>query len=154
MESKLVAVDLFGKFWGNNNDYDHEKTFRENIAKSGKGKQVEIIKDDSFNVLVKLNQEKKIEFDFIYIDGSHSACDVMSDAVLAWKLLKENGIMIFDDYEWDYYEEEYNNPRIAINGFLRCYHPQIEVIYKHYQVAIKKVIKEVIRNVREDKSLI
>jgi predicted O-methyltransferase YrrM len=99
LESKLVAVDLFGKFWGNNNDYDHEKTFRENIAKSGKEKQVEIIKGDSFSALVKLNQEKKIEFDFIYIDGSHAACDVMSDAVLAWKLLKENGIMIFDDYE-------------------------------------------------------
>jgi hypothetical protein len=79
---------------------------------------------------------------------------VMSDAVLAWKLLKENGIMIFDDYEWDYYEEEYNNPRIAIDGFLRFYHSQIEVIYKHYQVAVRKVTKEVIRNEREDKSLI
>lgn len=152
-ESKLVAIDLFESFWGDGG-YDHEKTFRENIAKSGKGEQVEIIKNNSFAALIKLNEQNQTKFDFIYVDGSHSACDVMSDAVLAWNLLKDGGIMIFDDYEWDYYHEEYNNPRIAIDCFLKCYQSQIEIIYKRYQVAIRKVIKEVIRNEREDKSLI
>lgn len=153
-ESKLVVIDLFKQFWGANNDYDHEKTFRENIAKSGKEKQVQIIKSNSFDALVKLNHENQTKFDFIYIDGSHFSCDVMSDAVLSWNMLKEGGIMIFDDYEWDYYEEEYNNPRIAVDDFLECYQTQIEIIYKRYQVAIKKVIKENIATEREDKKLV
>ena len=37
-------------------------------------------------------------FDLIYIDASHYAPDVLSDAVLAFKLLKPGGILIFDDY--------------------------------------------------------
>ena len=61
--------------------------------------------------------------------------------------------MILNNYELDYFEEEYNNPRIAIDSFLRCYQRQLEVIYKHYQVAVRKVIKEIIRTARVDKSL-
>lgn len=149
-ESKLVAVDLFEKFWYN---YDHEKTFRENIQKSGRESQVEIIKSNSFDVLARLNHEKEKQFDFIYIDGSHAAQDVLADATLSWNLLKERGILIFDDYEWDYFEEEYNNPRIAIDAFLRCYQTQIEIIYKHYQVVVKKVSREALRTEREDKKI-
>ncbi|RIA80654.1 hypothetical protein C1645_784548 [Glomus cerebriforme] len=115
--------------------------------------QVEIIKNNSFDALTKLNYEKRMKFDFIYIDGSHFACDVLSDAVLSWNLLKEDGIMILDDYEWDYFVEEYNNPRIAIDSFLNSYQCQIEVIYKRFQVAIRKKIKEVTRTKREDKSI-
>ncbi|CAG8752163.1 25900_t:CDS:2, partial [Gigaspora rosea] len=32
--------------------------------------------------------EKKMSFDFIYIDGSHESHDVLSDTVLSWNLLK------------------------------------------------------------------
>ena len=32
----------------------------------------------------------------VYIDGSHRPEDVLTDAVMAWKLLKEGGIMILD----------------------------------------------------------
>ena len=32
----------------------------------------------------------------VYIDGSHEAPDVLTDAVMAWKLLVEGGIMILD----------------------------------------------------------
>ncbi|CAI2176953.1 7768_t:CDS:1 [Funneliformis geosporum] len=149
-ESKLISIDTFERIFADN---DNETTFRENIKESGKANQIEILKDYSFNVLVKLNYEKKMKFDFIYIDGSHVSCDVLSDAVLSWNLLREGGIMIFDDYEWDYFEEETNNPRIAIDSFLRCYQTQIEIIYKRYQVAIRKVIKKITKTIREDKTL-
>jgi len=39
-------------------------------------------------------------FDYISIDGSHEAADVLSDAVLSWPLLKTGGLICFDDYEW------------------------------------------------------
>ena len=147
-ESKLVAVDLFEECLPN---YKHEKLFRENIEKSGKANQVEIIKGKSFDVLAKLNCEKREPFDFIYIDDCHDSLNVMEDAVLGWNLLKEGRIMIFDDYEWDNMKEEFNNPRLAIDAFLKTHQIQIELVYKSYQVAIKKVIREIPRTERTDR---
>ncbi|CAG8694030.1 12656_t:CDS:1 [Dentiscutata heterogama] len=149
-ESKLITVDIFVKIFPDN---DNETTFHENIKKTRKENQIEIIKIKSFDALINLNHKKMMKFDFIYIDGSHESHDVLSDAILSWNLLKEGGIMILDDYEWDFFEEEYLNPRIAIDSFLRCYQTQIEIIFKHYQVAIKKVIKEGTRTVREGKTI-
>ena len=37
-------------------------------------------------------------FDFIYIDASHKAKDVLEDGILAFRLLKKDGIISFDDY--------------------------------------------------------
>jgi predicted O-methyltransferase YrrM len=39
-------------------------------------------------------------YDFIYVDASHDAVDVLIDAELSWFLLKVGGIIAFDDYEW------------------------------------------------------
>ncbi|RIB15460.1 hypothetical protein C2G38_1971667, partial [Gigaspora rosea] len=55
---------------------------------------------------------------------------LLTDAVLAWNLLKDGGIMIFDDYEWDRCKEEYNNTKLAINTFIKCNEPEIDVIHK------------------------
>ncbi|CAG8747111.1 20604_t:CDS:2 [Cetraspora pellucida] len=149
-ESKLITIDIFLKIFPDN---DNETTFHENIKKTRKENQIEVIKSKSFNTLIKLNHENKLKFDFIYIDGSHESHDVLSDAVLSWNLLKEGGIMILDDYEWDFFEEEYLNPRIAIDSFLRCYQAQIEIIDKYYQVAIRKITREGTRTVREGKTI-
>ncbi|CAG8656941.1 17561_t:CDS:2 [Racocetra fulgida] len=147
-ESKLITTDIFLKIFPNN---DNETTFHENIKKTRKENQIEVIKNKSVDTLINLNHEKKMKFDFIFIDGSHESHDVLSDAVLSWNLLKEGGIMILDDYEWDFFEEEYLNPRIAIDSFLRCYQTQIEIIDKYYQVTIRKITKEGTRTVREGK---
>ncbi|CAG8645835.1 5762_t:CDS:2 [Cetraspora pellucida] len=149
-ESKLITIDIFLKIFPDN---DNETTFHENIKKTRKEDQIEVIKSKSFNTLIKLNHENKMKFDFIYIDGSHESHDVLSDAVLSWNLLKEGGIMILDDYEWDFFEEEYLNPRIAIDSFLICYQTQIEIIDKCYQVAIRKITREGTRTVREGKTI-
>ena len=44
-------------------------------------------------------------FDFIYIDGSHIAKDVLTDACMAWPLLMPKGLMVFDDYMWEIWVE-------------------------------------------------
>ncbi|CAG8662636.1 1183_t:CDS:1 [Cetraspora pellucida] len=147
-ESKLISVDPFEDTFLDVKNY--EATFHENIKMTGKEKQVEVMKSISLDALIKLNYEAKIKFDFILIDGSHVANDVLTDAVLAWNLLKEGGIIIFDDYELDRYEEDYNNARIAIDSFLKCYEPQIEVIHKGFQVIIKKINQEKSQKERED----
>ena len=62
---------------------------------------------------LKNNQDKK--FDFIYIDGDHSAEAVKNDIELSWNILKSNGIMAIDDY---YIENPHGNPKPIIDEFI------------------------------------
>lgn len=83
------------------------------------------------------NREK---YDFIYIDGSHLAKDVLLDTILAWQLLKTGGIMFFDDYELSIFP---NNPEMdpkpAIDGFLNSYKGYYEILHKDWQIHIRKI---------------
>jgi predicted O-methyltransferase YrrM len=78
-------------------------------------------------------------FDFVYIDGSHRSADVLEDAILSFRLLKPNGIMIFDDYEWKTYAGTPNNPRQGIDAFLDIFADQYVLIDKWYQIAVRKI---------------
>ena len=75
-------------------------------------------------------------FDIIYIDGNHEPSYVLEDAVLSFRKLKKDGIMIFDDYGW-------GGPDLTqrgIDGFLSGYHKKIVKLgEKHAQVFIKKL---------------
>lgn len=78
----------------------------------------------SLNGLSTLIREgKEGTFDFIYVDGSHDPKDVIVDAVLAYRLLKSGGTIVFDDYCWapgaDCSISE--TPRIAIDAFLHMH---------------------------------
>ena len=58
------------------------------------------------------------ELDFIYIDGSHEAPDVLTDAVMAYPLLRKGGMMVFDDYLWSAGgRSPIDCPKIAIDAF-------------------------------------
>lgn len=76
--------------------------------------------------------------DFIYIDGSHEARDVMTDFVLAFPLLKPGGILIFDDYNWDEYpQHEY--PKAAIDFITHAWGPLLESVeYNEWQCIVRK----------------
>ncbi|MBI3870214.1 MAG: class I SAM-dependent methyltransferase [Verrucomicrobia bacterium] len=71
-------------------------------------------------------------FDFIYIDGSHQAPDVLSDAVLAFHLLRIGGVLVFDDYLWHMEpvgrQDVLNMPRIAIDSFLNIHQRKMQVL--------------------------
>ena len=89
-------------------------------------------KGESGVVLPELIAAKMQErFDWIYIDGSHRAPDVLFDAVVAFKLLKPGGLMIFDDYLWrDPSIELFDplrNPKIAIDAFTNIYGQEIRI---------------------------
>ena len=75
--------------------------------------------------------------DFVYVDGSHVAQDVLTDAVMAWPLLKSGGVMIFDDYAWRLNPEPVKQPAMAIDAFLNCF--PCEVLHQGYQVAVRKL---------------
>ena len=93
----------------------------------------------SYKALAKLITENA-QFDFIYIDGDHTAPAVLADACMAWGLLKENGIMLFDDYRWS--PEGYSDrqkPKIAIDSFSFVFGDQFRLVFEGYQVAVQKV---------------
>ena len=76
------------------------------------------------NLLAKSNGSPR--FDFVYIDGSHDACDVLSDAVLAMALLNPGGLMCFDDFLWHAGDQNpLHTPRLAIESFVNCYRDKI-----------------------------
>jgi predicted O-methyltransferase YrrM len=93
-------------------------------------------KDTSTNWLLN-NRDKK--YDFIYIDGDHTANTVLSDSVLSWDLLKVGGVMAFDDYEWTHPDGDNYAPKLAIDSFLNVYSPYLEEINRGWQIWVRKI---------------
>lgn len=96
----------------------------------------------SLSTLIANNQGHS--FDLAYIDGSHQASDVLADAVLAFKLLKVGGIMIFDDYLWaeelSFGKDLLRCPKLAIDSFINCYFRKVKVISAPlYQLYVRKI---------------
>ena len=93
----------------------------------------------SVNWLAALIQDKR-QFDFIYIDGSHLAKDVLTDACMAWPLLKSKGFMVFDDYLWK--PQGFTllqRPKVAIDAFVNMFEDELNIAYSGYQLIVRKV---------------
>ena len=71
-------------------------------------------------------------FDFIYVDGSHQAPDVLIDAVLSFKLLKVGGVMGFDDHLWSevlpYGIDPLRCPKAAVDAFVNLFIRKLRVV--------------------------
>jgi predicted O-methyltransferase YrrM len=80
-------------------------------------------------------------FDFIYIDGDHTAAGVLSDAVRAFDLLKPDGLLAFDDYQWKPYPDApaHLAPGAAIDAFALCYRDRLEILEIGLQVWVQKI---------------
>lgn len=76
------------------------------------------------------NQDK--QYDFVYVDASHDKDWVLYDAVNSFNLLKDDGLMIFDDYGW-------GECALGVDAFLNCYNKHVEVFYKQWQVMVRKL---------------
>jgi len=55
-------------------------------------------------------------FDFIYVDGDHTAFAVLRDGSNAYDKLKVGGILAFDDYGWSESKGDFYEPRYAIDA--------------------------------------
>ena len=113
----------------------HKNTFLYNISESGSENQV-IVKDGfSHKLIPELILENK-KYDLIYIDGNHTAPFVLTDCVLSWYVLKEQGLMIFDDYWWG--NGSLITPRPAIDTFVHIFSEYSKVVWSDYKKAIQK----------------
>jgi predicted O-methyltransferase YrrM len=78
-------------------------------------------------------------YDFIYIDGDHTANGVYTDAHLSWDKLKPYGIMAFDDYQWKHDSgKEILSPKIGIDKFLSEHVGEYHLLIMDEQVWISK----------------
>jgi predicted O-methyltransferase YrrM len=84
------------------------------------------------------NPEDHPTYDFIYIDGSHKAKDVLTDACMAWHLLKPEGVLVFDDYLWGDPRDALHRPKIAIDAFTNIFGEELSIVYAGHQLAVRK----------------
>lgn len=106
-----------------------EQRFDANVAKASAAAAHPVVvhkhKGYSDGQLAKLLVEGKAGyFDFAYVDGSHQAPDVLCDAVLAFRLLRVGGVLVFDDYIWGFGGaacDPLNAPKIAVDAFSTMY---------------------------------
>ncbi len=81
-------------------------------------------------------------YDVAYVDGSHYARDVMSDACAAWNMLKRGGVMIFKDYGWDLVMRHLpatSCPRIAVDAFVDLFEDELLVLERGYTCVVQKI---------------
>jgi predicted O-methyltransferase YrrM len=98
-------------------------------------------KGSSLHVLPQLLDEQQ-EFDVIYLDGSRLTDDVLTDAITSWRLLKQGGVLIFDDLLSPFYLRARANSTWAINLFLKYHQGEYEIVYAYFQQIIvqKKIM--------------
>ena len=87
------------------------------------------VKSDS-KIWLEQNQDQK--FDFIYIDGDHSAQGIEADTRLSWAMLKVGGVMALDDVLFNEETEQ------ASNAFIETVKNKSTVIESGYQVWLRK----------------
>lgn len=109
-----------------------EKRFWENTRAVAKQKMVVLVKSTSYWALADFIVKKK-SFDFIYVDGNHAPDMALTDACMAWGLLRQGGVMLFDDYEYPH-----EPTKRGIDAFLTAFDGQFDVVLKNYQLAVRK----------------
>ena len=129
-DARLTCIDPF-EF----QDGRIEAFFDHNIKAAGIEAKIIKIKGYSGEVLRTLPVNS---FDFVYVDGCHLKTCALEDLVLSWPLLKQEGIVIVDDYEFrGDIPREY--PRPGINAFIDIYDHAIEILEMGRQVVFRKV---------------
>jgi predicted O-methyltransferase YrrM len=116
-----------------------EGRFNHNVNLSKKSTQtVSVIPTVSYTALATLISAN-IQFDFIYVDGDHTGEGALTDACMAWGLLRQGGIMLFDDYFWDHMPDVLDRPKAAIDAFMNTFTRRFKVTTVGYQIAIQKL---------------
>lgn len=125
-----------------------EKRFEKNIrmalleAKNVKLDKIKAYSDIGLSSL--LAEGRAGYFDFIYVDGSHEAPDVLLDAIMSFKLLRIGGIIAFDDYLWSEAlpsgVDPIRCPKPAIDAFTNLFCRKLRVLTAPlYQLYIQKI---------------
>ena len=141
----LRCIDTWegGEEHGEENMSEVEDRFRHNLIVATEKlprRRIFQLKGTSTERLAELHvHPSEQSFDFIYIDGSHIAKDVLTDACMAWPLLKIEGFMVFDDYTWlPNARDILHRPKIAVDAFVNIFAEEVEIVHIGYQLVVRK----------------
>lgn len=134
-DSRLTVVDPFLSS-DKTTDVTNEtiNRFLTNIKKSNNFSKIVFFKDLSENSLSLFLYEKR-KYDLIFIDGSHLSRDIILDIALSWRMLKDGGYLVMDDYNNDNSEI-----KSCLHFWFDCLEKdEYEKIFDKYQVIVKKL---------------
>jgi predicted O-methyltransferase YrrM len=131
-DAHLTCVDSFDGFFSS---AELEHRFERNVAMVDAAR-VRKLTGKTRDVLPRL-LNKGARFDFIYIDASHNALDVLADAALAWQLLDLGGLCAVDDYGLDR-GDPMLSPTAAIDAFLSVVASEAERVPGGRQLFVRK----------------
>ena len=117
-----------------------EQSFYRNIKTKNLENRIETLKGDSSEMLMKLlRKNDKVNFDFIYVDGSHKCLDCYSDLVLSWELLNTGGILVIDDVPYNKENGVLESPYEGVIHFLKKYENKYKVLKNNYRLFLEKI---------------
>ncbi|WP_335191084.1 class I SAM-dependent methyltransferase [Nostoc sp.] len=141
--SRITCIDTFEGSIEHKLEYNDsyiksvEEKFDFNISQTGVSEKVTKIVGSSQHVMRSLPLKS---YDMLYIDGSHLASDVLTDAVLGWGLVKIGGLIVFDDYDFKFPNsvDAGQETKIGIDAFLKVFCKKINIIHQGHQVIVEK----------------
>ncbi len=126
-ESTIVCVDTFQ---GSEEHHDAKLDvagvkgrFHQNMSRFGT--RVTVLEGPSWRKLFDLRPES---FDCVYVDGSHTEHDTLSDLVMGYHLLAPGGILLVDDYN----QPEFPGIRRAVDSFASAF--GVQCVLSDYQI--------------------
>ena len=129
--SKITCVDTFA-------DEINFQLFDKTLKKFLIQERAILSKSSTLSFFSK--EMKKNFYDIVYIDAGHGYSDVTIDIYCSFDQVRDDGIIIFDDYEWHNknFMSMDKNVRLAINDFLERANGCYEVLHHGYIVILKK----------------
>ena len=134
--SKIYCIDN----WVGTEEYGDlkfskvENNFDKNMKEFTNYKKFKQSSDDFF-------KNNKCNFDAIYIDGYHKGSQVFEDFKNSWEVLKYGGIIIFDDYIWNFFAKIEDNPCYVINSYLKKINKSVKILrVSNSQLFIQKIM--------------
>lgn len=139
-DARLTCIDTFDMAFqgvplvGTSAELEHR--FEHNLRVCGLRERVDKLAGLSHAVLRGLPLDS---FDFAYIDGSHRTDDVLEDAVLAWRLVRVGGVLIFDDYLLAHADQPMIRPGVALDAFIAINPARVEILERGLQLAVRRL---------------
>ena len=138
---EIFCIDTWEGGWEHSSDTmkDSFERFKYNTDLASEKSNVDVyaIRRKSYEALSDMIYNQR-EYDFIYVDGSHAASDVLSDACMAYHLCRKGGVIAFDDYLWGPAEHPLMRPKPAVDAFINLYADKVSVFSLGHQVWVTK----------------
>jgi len=138
--SRLYCVDVFT---GLHEPGSYYQRFQQNITESDRRSRIIVRATTSIEFLIDFAAAGQ-KADFIYVDGAHRAANVLEDLVLSFRVLRNGGIIICDDYlggDASRSDVTLSSPKVAIDAFTTIFRDRIEIFSGQplYQLAFRKL---------------